>query len=211
VRLSSPPLIRGGEAVLFANMFSQLWGKEEMVELQRTMLEELEERREMLDGIAVADTHRLAWLHLPPFYSSRLLDFIEVACNAPIVAEEVNFVGWNELNPDDPYRSLARKLLTVGFLDPHLRVQHIRTAATLGALDGCILYNHGFGRCSMADSSFIKLLREELHTVNVPLLVLDGDCLDETTDPCSTMTKVSAFTEALNQKKYANLFGYRER
>jgi predicted CoA-substrate-specific enzyme activase len=209
VRLNSPPLIRGGEAVLFANMFSQLWGKEEMVELQRTMLEELEERREMLDGIGVADTHRLAWLHLPPFYSSRLLDFIEVTCNAPIVAEEVNFVGWNELNPDDPYRSLARKLLTVGFLDPHLRVQHIRTAAMLGALDGCVLYNHGFGRCSMADSSFIKLLREELQSVNVPLLVLDGDCLDETTDPCSTMTKVSAFTEALNQKKYANLFGYR--
>jgi hypothetical protein len=59
----------------------------------------------------------------------------------------------------------------------------------------------------MADSSFIKHLREELSKVNIPLLVLDGDCLDETTDPCSTTTKVSAFIESLNQKKFGNLYG----
>jgi predicted CoA-substrate-specific enzyme activase len=209
LRSVSPPLIRGGESVLFANMFSQLWGKPEMVELQKALLEELEERRGELHDIAVTDTHRLAWLHLPPFYSSRLMDFIELTCNAPIVTEEVNYVGWEELNPDDPYRSLARKLLTVGFLDPQLRVQHITNYAVKGKLDGCVLYNHMFGRCSMADTSFIKHLREELQQVNTALLVLDGDCLDETTDPCSTMTKVSSFVEALNTKKYGNLFGYR--
>jgi hypothetical protein len=64
-----------------------------------------------------------------------------------------------------------------------------------------------FGRCSMADSCFAKRLRGELEMVGVPLLVLDGDCLDETIDPCSTQTKVRAFIEALNQKKFGNLFG----
>jgi len=72
---------------------------------------------------------------------------------------------------------------------------------------GFLLYNHMFGRCSMADSCFAKRLREELQTVNLPLLVLDGDCLDETIDPCSTTTKVRAFIEALNQRKSGSLFG----
>ena len=59
----------------------------------------------------------------------------------------------------------------------------------------------------MADSCFAKRLRGELQAIGVPLLVLDGDCLDETIDPCSTNTKVRAFIEALNQKKFGSLFG----
>lgn len=210
LRYTSPPLIRGAEAILFANIFSQLWGKPEMVQLQKTLHDELLERKADIEhDMRIEDTHRLLWLHLPPFYGARLLDFIELTCNAPIVFEEVNFVGWDELNPDDPYRSLARKLLTVGFLDPQLRVKHICDDAHHARLNGCLLYNHMFGRCSMADTSFIKHLREELQKLGIPLLVLDGDCLDETTDPCSTYTKVSAFVEALNQKCYGSIFGAR--
>ncbi|NLF40749.1 hypothetical protein GX586_15000 [bacterium] len=210
LRFTSPPLIRGTEAILHAIIFSQLWGKQEFVDLQRQFLSELEEQHdEICRHLRRDDTHRLVWLHLPPFYSSRLMDYIEITCNAPIVFEEVNFVAWDALDPEDPYRSLARKLLTVGFLDPRLRVEHIRDKARHAAITGCILYNHGFGRCSMSDSSFIKHLREELKNVGIPLLVLDGDCLDETTDPCSTYTKVRAFTEALNVKKYGNPFGQR--
>ena len=109
LRLTSPPLIRGSEAILFAIIFSQLWGKRELVELERTLLEELSAAKDSVEReIGIDDTHRLLWLHLPPFYSSRLMDFIELSCNAPVVFEEVNFVGWECLDPEDPYRSLAR-------------------------------------------------------------------------------------------------------
>ena len=106
----------------------------------------------------------------------------------------------------DPYRSLARKLLTVGFLDPELRASQIRKYACEAKISGFLLFNHMFGRCSMADSCFTKRLRNELRAVGIPLLVLDGDCLDETTDPCSTTTKVRAFVEALNLKRFGSLF-----
>jgi hypothetical protein len=59
----------------------------------------------------------------------------------------------------------------------------------------------------MSDSSFIKHAREELTRAKIPLLVLDGDCMDQTVDPCSTLTKVSAYVEALNEKKYGSIFG----
>ncbi len=208
LRSTSPPLLRGSEAIGFAVMFSQLWGKQELVELQRTLLEELEEAKQAVERqIGIDDTHRLVWLHLPPFYSSELMDFVELTCHAPVVFEEVNFVGWRALDPEEPYRSLARKLLTVGFLDPERRAAAIRNYAGEARITGFLLFNHMFGRCSMADSCFAKRLRGELQTIGVPLLVLDGDCLDETIDPCSTHTKVRAFIEALNEKKFGSLFG----
>ncbi len=208
LRLNSLPLIRGTDAVYFASMFSQLWGKKEFVDLQKIFLEDIESQIEKLPpDMSIDDTHRIIWLHLPPFYDSKLLDFIELECSAPIVFEEVNFVDWEPLNIEDPYRSLARKLLTVGFLDPHLRVSHIVNTSIKGKLNGCVLYNHMFGRCSMADSCFIKLLREKLTEAKIPLLVVDGDCIDLTIDPCSTYTKISAYIEALNETKYGNIFG----
>jgi predicted CoA-substrate-specific enzyme activase len=208
LRFTSPPLMRGSEALMFATIFSQLWGKPELVELQQTLLDELAETKEAVEReIGIDDTHRLVWLHLPPFYSNRLVDFVELTCQAPVIFEEVNFVGWQDLNPDEPYRSLARKLLTVGFLDPEFRATQIRSYASAAKVTGFLLYNHMFGRCSMADSCFAKRLRDELQTINLPLLVLDGDCLDETIDPCSTTTKVRAFIEALNLRKSGSLFG----
>ncbi|MDD3154283.1 MAG: BadF/BadG/BcrA/BcrD ATPase family protein [Victivallaceae bacterium] len=208
LRFQSPPLLRGSQAIYFAGIFSQQWGRRELVEIEKTFHRELMEIREEIgDKVKVEDTHRLLWLHLPPFYNQELLDYVELTCHAPIVFEEVNAVEWGELDVSDPYRSLARKLLTVGFMDPSLRVKSIIKRSHEAKFNGCLLYNHGFGRCSMADSSFIKHLREELNKEAIPLLVIDGDCVDQTVDPCSTYTKVTAYVEALNQKKFGNIFG----
>jgi activator of 2-hydroxyglutaryl-CoA dehydratase/benzoyl-CoA reductase/2-hydroxyglutaryl-CoA dehydratase subunit BcrC/BadD/HgdB len=208
LRLTSPPLVRGSIAVYFANVFSQLWGRQDLVDIQKQFLRELTIARERIgDRVKLEDTHRLGWLHLPPFYDTKLLDYIEDRCQAPIILEEVNFVGWEYLDLRDPYRALARKLLSVGFLDPKLRVKYIRDGTVFGQFNGCILYNHGFGRCSMSDSCFVKHLREELQRVPVPLLQLDGDCVDPTIDPCSTYTKVNAYVEGLNIQRFGNPFG----
>ena len=44
-------------------------------------------------------------------------------------------------------------------------------------------------------------------TFGVPLLALEGDCMDASIDPCSTTTKISSFVEALNLNRYGNIFG----
>ena len=208
LRFNSPPLIRGAQAIYFASIFSQLWGRPELVEIQKKLFEELTQIREEIgDSVKLEDTHRLLWLHLPPFYDTSLLDYIEINRRAPIVFEEVNYIGWEPLDASDPYRSLAKKILTTGFMEPSQRVKTIVEQAPKAHFNGCILYNHGFGRCSMADSSFVKHLREELNKAEIPLLVLDGDCVDPTIDPCSTETKISAYIEALNEQRYGNIFG----
>ena len=208
LRFTSPPLVRGSEAIYNAIVFSQLWGTQDLVDIQKAYLEEPTMKKAWAEQrYSIDDTHRLLWLHLPPFYDTRHLDFIETTCNAPIVFEETNFVGWEPLDPKDPYRSLARKLLQSGFLDPSLRVNYVKEAIPAGKFNGVILYTHGFGRCSLADRAFSKQLRETLDSVGVPLLTLEGDCMDASIDPCSTTTKIASFVEALNLNRYGNIFG----
>ncbi len=208
LRFTSPPLVRGSEAIYNAVVFSQLWGTQDLVDIQQAYYEELLAKKEWAEKrYALGDTHRLLWLHLPPFYDSKHLDFVEKTCNAPIVFEETNFVAWEPLDPKDPYRSLAKKLLQSGFLDPSLRVEYVKKAIPAGQFNGVILYTHGFGRCSLADRAFSKQLRETLDAVGVPLLTLEGDCMDASIDPCSTVTKIASFVEALNFKRYGNIFG----
>ena len=208
LRWTSPPLIRGSEAVYNAVVFSQLWGTQELVDIQKQFYSELLMKKEWAEKrYSIDDTHRLLWMHLPPFYDTRHLDYIEDHCNAPIVFEETNFIGWGELNPKDPLRSLAEKLLSTGFLDPALRVEYVKRAVKEAKFSGCVLYTHGFGRCSLADRPFAKQLRSALEEVGLPLLALEGDCMDASIDPCSTVTKISSFVEALNLRRYGNLFG----
>ena len=208
LRFTSPPLVRGSEAIYNAVVFSQLWGTQDLVDIQQAYYEELLAKKEWVEKrYALGDTHRLLWLHLPPFYDSKHLDFVEKTCNAPIVFEETNFVAWEPLDPKDPYRSLAKKLLQSGFLDPSLRVEYVKKAIPAGQFNGVILYTHGFGRCSLADRAFSKQLRETLDAAGVPLLALEGDCMDASIDPCSTVTKIASFVEALNFKRYGNIFG----
>ncbi len=208
IRFTSPPVVRGSEAIYNAIVFSQLWGTQDLVDIQKAYLEELQMKKAWAEErYSIDDTHRLLWLHLPPFYDTRHLDYIETTCNAPIIFEETNFVGWESLDPKDPYRSLARKLLQSGFLDPTQRVEYVKRAIPMGKFNGVILYTHGFGRCSLADRAFSKQLREELDKIETPLLTLEGDCMDASIDPCSTVTKIASFVEALNLKRYGNLFG----
>ena len=208
LRFTSPPLVKGSEAIYNAVVFSQLWGTKDLVEIQQAWYEELLMKKEWAEKrMSIDDTHRLIWLHLPPFYDNKHLTYLENVCNAPIVFEETNYVGWSPLDPKDPLRSLAKKLLESGFLDPALRVEYIKKVIAEAKLNGVVLYTHGFGRCSLADRSFSKLLRNELDKVGVPLLALEGDCMDASIDPCSTITKIASFTEALNLKKYGNIFG----
>ncbi len=208
LRSTCPPLVRSSKAVYEGLLFSQLWGRQELVDIQKMRYEELLRCKEWAEQrYGTDDTHRLIWLHLPPFYSRDILNCLENTCNAPIIFEEVNYVGWEPLDVNDPIRSLARKILTSGLLNPKLRIDYIRKEVEHAKMNGVILYTHGFGRCNLADRPFTKRLKEMLEGIGVPLLTLEGDCMDASIDPCSTTTKIESFIESLNSKRYGNLFG----
>lgn len=209
LRYTNPPLIQGRVAINFANLLAQGWGAKEFVDIQDQLYDDLVEQKEKLEKaqIGIEETHRLGWLHLAPYYSTELMDFIERDCNAPIVMEEANSVRWEPLDFNEPYISLAKKVMDAGFLNMEKRIEYIAQELKNSNANGCILYNHMFSRCTMADITVIRNLRAALTEIGVPFLVLDGDCIDPTIDPCSTFTKVQSFIEVLNHKKFDNYFG----
>ena len=52
-----------------------------------------------------------------------------------------------------------------------------------------------------------RILVETGNLVPLDGVILEGDCMDASIDPCSTVTKITSFVESLNLKKYGNLFG----
>ncbi|MCP4137221.1 MAG: AMP-binding protein, partial [bacterium] len=203
LRRANVPLIPGRVAINFANILSQGWGTQEFVDIQKQYRIDLLEQKDKLEGrVSIEDTHRLVWLHLSPFYNTNLMDYIEDTCNAPIVMEEVNSIRWDALDISNPYESLAKKILNSGFLNMEMRFQNVVEEVKRSSANGVVLYNHMFGRCAMSDITVIRGLRESLEEVGIPLLVLDGDCIDPTIDPCSTYTKVQSYVEVLNDKKF---------
>ena len=54
---------------------------------------------------------------------------------------------------------------------------------------------------------FLRKAWRRAKEIGMPMLALEGDCMDASIDPCSTTTKIASFVESLNLKKYGNLFG----
>lgn len=202
-------LVKGSELAYHSIIFSPFWGRPELVEMQKTLYEEMLLESEKFQAIDRPARHKIIFLHLPPFYSNKLLTYIEDHCHADIIIEETNYTGWKPLNAKKPYYSLAERLLQMGFINQEERVKAIKNFVNKNNIDGILAYNHGFGRCSMLDNVFIQALKAELKTEkqNAPLLIVDGDCLDASIDPCSTYTKINAFFEALNAQKFGSVLG----
>lgn len=153
------------------------------------------------------DTHRLAWFHLSPLCSAELTEYIENTCNAPVVTEAANWVTWTQPDIKEPYISLAKKILGAGYTNATDGSRLTKEMLKKSKVSGCVIYNHMFGRCAMSDITVIRGLRDICAGMGIPLLVTDGDCMDPTIDPCSTYTKVQAYAETLNRKKFGNYFG----
>ncbi|MCS7287093.1 MAG: 2-hydroxyacyl-CoA dehydratase family protein [Anaerolineae bacterium] len=120
---------------------------------------------------------RLYWMHLKPFYSTTLFHLVEDEKKAVIVFEEHSSVWWEPLVEGEPFLSLARKMLSHPSLGPtEGRIARALADVQAFKADGVIHFNHWGCRQSQGA---IALLRRRLRGEGVPLLELEGDCIDE--------------------------------
>jgi benzoyl-CoA reductase/2-hydroxyglutaryl-CoA dehydratase subunit BcrC/BadD/HgdB len=115
---------------------------------------------------------------------------------AAIAFEETSFVWWDTLDEEQPLRSLARKMLANYYNGPverrvDMALRHITRYQCVGAVH----FSHWGCRQS---SGALHVLRGRLRREGVPLLVLDGDCVDPTNLQMGPLrTRVEAFVEML--------------
>ena len=207
LRARSPALAYGSELLKRSVLYSSAWGSKEFVEVTKAYHEELTQRARSLSPgrtpiFRLGDKHRILWVYLWDYNSGAVFTYLEDELDCAIVAEELNYIHWPPMDPDRPFESIARRVVQpINHLNS--RMAYLMEMAEQYRVDGIILFAHFFGHCPLASESVQNLLRKS----GYPTLFLEGDCLDETRRPSSTLTKVQAFVEQLNQKSYGNIFG----
>lgn len=174
-------------------------------------------RNEMKERIAAAENNghngqngeqpkkktKILWLELKPYFKNDFITKLEKERNVKIVFEETNYVYWDKLDPENPYESLARKLISNQFNGPlERRIEIIKMLAKKYKVDGIVVFSSWGCR---RNNAAVPTIKRELNREGFPLLSLDGDCVDDSNYmPGQFSTRMEGFLEMLyNRGKIA--------
>ncbi|MFQ5712905.1 MAG: 2-hydroxyacyl-CoA dehydratase subunit D [Candidatus Scalinduaceae bacterium] len=194
--------LEGHNALGFMVPSHLLIGSKYAVNFYTALLEEIREKTALdkRNGKKEERKIKILWLELKPYFKADLFDKIESAQNTKIVFEEINHVYWDELDPDNPYESLARKLISNHNNGPlEKRLEVIKMLAKDYNVDGIIAYSTWGCR---RNNAAIPTIKKELNREGYPLLNLDGDCVDDGNYMSGQVaTRIEGFLEMLGAKK----------
>ncbi len=69
-----------------------------------------EDRKKL--GLSNKDKIKILWLEYKPSYETELFSYFNDNENVEVVFEEMNYIDWPKLNPDEPFESLAKKIIS---------------------------------------------------------------------------------------------------
>lgn len=196
LRKNVPAPMLGGESIDYAAMTANFWGLKEAVDIYKLLYEELKERVSNKTGALPEEKYRILWRNLRAYHSPEIMNYIELKKGAVIAFEETNYVHWEDMNPKEPYKSLAKKILSN---PPISRIENWITK-TLEVIkdyriDGVIEFAH---RGCRHLNSAAPIVKKELQRRGIPFLIIDGDCIDgrDYSDK-QTKVRIDAFLELL--------------
>jgi benzoyl-CoA reductase/2-hydroxyglutaryl-CoA dehydratase subunit BcrC/BadD/HgdB len=139
---------------------------------------------------------RLFWLHLRPYADNSLFEHLEDDLGAAIAFEEHNTIWWDALDEGRPLRAIAAKILGHPSNGPiERRLKMILDGVARYECDGVVHFSH-WG-CRQA-SGAVGVIRDRLRREGIPMLELDGDCIDPTNLQMGPLrTRLEAFVETL--------------
>jgi benzoyl-CoA reductase/2-hydroxyglutaryl-CoA dehydratase subunit BcrC/BadD/HgdB len=198
LRTNIPAPISGGEAIDYAALLAFTWGSREMIEVCKSLYEEINEIVKK-STVSKDERLRILWRHLRPYYSDALINFIENELNTTVAFEEINYIHWDEMNPKDPFRSLAKKLILNSPIGP---IEHWMKDS-LGLIekykiDAVISFTHW--ACRQLGSTN-QIFKDALSKRGIPMLELSGDCIDPREFSFQQLkTRIEAFLEMIMKK-----------
>lgn len=143
-------------------------------------------------------SRKILWMHLKPYYKNSIFTMLEEN-NYKIVFEEISNVYWPRLDPEKPFESLAVKMLSNplnGSIEN--RVNAILKMALDYGIDGAVLFAHWGCRHSNGGA---RILKDSLKNIGIPLLILDGDCLNKNNSSEGQIsTRLQGFIEIVDSR-----------
>ncbi|MFO7881931.1 MAG: 2-hydroxyacyl-CoA dehydratase family protein [Kosmotogaceae bacterium] len=139
---------------------------------------------------------RLLWMHIPPYFDNVLFELFSPSGNYRVITEEYWWDWQHPMNPNNPIRSLAEKLIfnpEVGTVEDRARFT-LELARDLN-VDGIVHFSHWGCRQS---NGAVGYLKNFFSKNDIPFLNLDGDCVDHRNlHPEQLKTRIEAFFEML--------------
>ncbi|MDD5498295.1 MAG: 2-hydroxyacyl-CoA dehydratase family protein [Dehalococcoidales bacterium] len=179
-------------------------GQPESIEYLETLKAELEEMVKQKKGAIPKERFRLMTLFIPPMYLMSFLEKLSVESGAVSVIEPF-FTFWGEgrLDASRPVEAVVEK----AYMIPETRMygplgesalEAIKKCAREWKVDGAVYYADVGCRHSCAT---IKLFKDALAEVDVPVLTIDCDVVDQTvTSEEEVRDKMERFFELLEDR-----------
>ena len=147
---------------------------------------------------------RLLWVQNRIQFANPLEKLLEQEYGAAVVADELNDINWDPIDPEDPFTGMARRALSVSFCGPAKhRLQVLLRLARDYRVDGAINPCHWGCRQGTGARG---LLERGLREAGVPTLNLEVDCVDSRSfSEGQLKTRLEAFMETLSRRKSSGL------
>lgn len=141
---------------------------------------------------------RILWLHMLPLHTASLLVLIK-NLNLNIAADEYSQITWDELDPDDPWRSLARKYMqAISYGSIEKRFKFLDQIIASNEIDAIIELCHP--GCKPVSGQSL-LVANYLKNKNFPHLSIEADLIDPDNFSLQQIrTRIEAFVEMINAK-----------
>ncbi|MBT7259634.1 MAG: 2-hydroxyacyl-CoA dehydratase, partial [Desulfobacula sp.] len=145
---------------------------------------------------ASKEKKRLMWIQNRiqyPFPMDNMLDDL----GAKIVVDELNNVTWEPMDTDNPYESIAKRMIAIPFsMSTSERIKTMQNLALEYQIDGAINPCHWGCRQGTGARGLIS---KGMQDINVPVLNLEIDCVDSRNLAKGQIeTRVEAFMEMLS-------------
>lgn len=118
---------------------------------------------------------RLLWLHTVPHFDHSLVQLVQDR-GGVVALEEMACMQLDQVDPDDPFPGLARRLLEHPLWGTASRRARLTLElARLSRADGVVHFNHWGCRQGLGS---VPVLRQAFLQAGIPFLAVDGDALD---------------------------------
>jgi benzoyl-CoA reductase/2-hydroxyglutaryl-CoA dehydratase subunit BcrC/BadD/HgdB len=196
LRRAQPAPLRGSSQLNQLGLIVTAFGTQEAVSYYRALRDYTQDL--VSDGSSEQENqkYRLYWMHLKPYYRTDLMSWLEDELGVVIAFEEASNVWWEPLDERRPLRAIADRILSVYYNGPiERRLQTTLRCVREFDVQGVVQFHHWGCRQS---TGALRVLRDALRDEGIPLLQIDGDCIDQANLQMGPLrTRVQGFLEML--------------